>query len=131
MKEKEPALRVSIHFAEEITQNGEYHRLRYREIEQISFYIRPLGETFVPCSDCQKKLKKIMAEGKWILGNNQYEPAIELNNKRDEIDDNSWETIEKRKATPEEIKRIGLEGWENIEPWDVKKEWYAMPPVNK
>jgi len=113
MKEK-PVLRERWHIAESIDQHGNYEKLKYRKVEQISFFIRPLGEWFIPCSDCQKKLKKMMAEGRWILGNKDYEPMIELNNKRNEIDDDSWQKLEKRKATKEEIERIGLEGWEEV-----------------
>jgi len=113
MKES-PVLRETWHTAESIDSKGNYEKLKYRKIEQISFYIRPLSNHFIPCPTCQKKLKKMMAEGRWILGNKSYEPAIELNNQRDEIDDDSWQTLEKRKATQEEIERIGLDGWEEI-----------------
>ena len=115
MNENTPVLRESWHVTESIDENGVYKKLKYREIEQIGFYIRPLREWFFPCPKCQEELKKMMANGAWILGNKEYEPMIELNNTKDAIDDNSWITLEERKATPAEIKRIGLEGWEEVE----------------
>jgi len=115
MKENSPVLREKWKIAETIDDKGNYKKLKYRTVEQIGFYIRPLRQWFFPCKECQERLKKMMATGTWILGNKEYEPDIELNNTKDEIDDDSWITLEERKATPAEIKRIGLEGWENIE----------------
>lgn len=115
MKENEPVLREKWHVAETIDDNGIYKKLKYRNIERIGFYIRPAREWFFACPECQKKLKKLLAEARWILGNKEYEPDIELNNVKDELDDNSWEILEEHKATPEQIKRIGKRGWEEIE----------------
>lgn len=117
MKERmsKNVLRETWHIAEEINDEGIYKKHKYRIVEQIGFYIRPLREWFIPCMECQKNLKKQMAEGNWILGNKDYEPDIELNNTEYEIDDGSWVTLEERKATKEEIERIGLGGWEEIE----------------
>jgi hypothetical protein len=115
MKENEPVLREEWHIAESIDGKGIYKKLKYRMIEQIGFYIRPAREWFFPCPECQKKLRKILAEARWILGNKEYKPDIELNNVKDELDDESWITLEEHKATLEEIKRIGKEGWEEIE----------------
>jgi len=115
MNENTPVLREKWYVGESIDDKGNYKKLRYRKVEQIGFYIRPLREWYFPCQKCQEQLKKMMAEGAWTLGNKDYEPMIELNNTKDEIDDNSWITLEERKATPEELKRIGLEGWEDIE----------------
>ncbi len=112
---KSPALEETWHLAEEITSEGIYRKLKYREVEQISFYIRPAREWFIPCKECQQRLKKQLAEARWILGNDDYKPAIELNSIKDEIDDDSWLTIDEHKATQEEIKRIGIDGWERIE----------------
>jgi len=115
MKANTPCLREEWHIAESIDDKGIYKKLKYRKVEQIGFYIRPLREWFFPCSECQKELKGMMSFGFWILGNKGYEPAIELNNTKDEIDDDSWQTLDERKATPEELKRIGLNGWEELE----------------
>jgi len=115
MNEKEPVLKETWHVAETIDENGIYKKLRFREVEQIGFYIRPLREWFFPCPACQQELKWLMKEGTWILGNKEYEPMIELNNTKDEVDDESWETLEEHKATEEELERIGKEGWEEIE----------------
>jgi len=108
-------LRETWHTAETVTEKGVYRKLKYRTVERIGFYIRPLREWFWPSEDDQKRLKKLLAEGSWILGNDDYKPAIELNSTQDEIDDDSYKTLEEHKATPEEITRIGLNGWENIE----------------
>ncbi len=112
MNEQTPVLRETWFTAETIDKDGNYEKLKARKVEQLSFFIRPLGEWFIPCRDCQVKLKKMMQEGKWILGNKSYEPLVELNNQRDELDEDSWQTLEKRKATKEELERIGLEGYE-------------------
>lgn len=122
MNEKEPVLRETIHYAEEINDEGIYRKLKYRKIEQIGFYIRPARVWFFPCVEDQKKLRKLLAEAHWILGNKDYEPQIELNNTHDEIDDNSWETLEEHNATKEEIDRIGIGGWEKIPTWKVEKK---------
>jgi hypothetical protein len=113
--EKSPVLEETWHLAETIDEKGTYQKLKYREIEQISFYVRPAREWFIPCPECQKKLKKLLAEARWILGNKNYEPPVELNSVKDEIDDDSWTTLEEHKATPVELERIGKEGWERIE----------------
>jgi hypothetical protein len=115
MKENSPALREEWVLGEDIDDKGIYKKLKYRKVEQIGFYIRPLRDWFFPCPDCQKRLKQQMATGAWILGNQEYKPDIELNNTKDEIDDNSWITLEEHKATPAEIKRIGKDGWRDIE----------------
>ena len=114
MKEEKPLLREKWHISESIDEKGIYQKLKYRTVEYIGFYIRPLREWFFPCRQCQQKLKKMMANGTWILGNKDYEPMIELNNTKDDIDEDSWETLEERKATEEELERIGLEGWNTI-----------------
>lgn len=114
-RKQTPVLEEEWRVAETIDSKGNYQKLRYRMIEQIAFYIRPMQEWFIPCAECQKKLKEQMAKARWILGNKTYEPAIELNNTKNEYDEDSVETIEERKATPAEIKRIGLDGWEEIE----------------
>jgi hypothetical protein len=112
MKENEPVLKEKWHTAETIRDDGTYEKLKWRSVQQLSFYIRPAKEWFVPCHDCQNKLRTLLADAEWILGNKNYEPAIEMNSVKDELDESSWETLEKHKATPEELKRIGKDGWE-------------------
>jgi len=114
MKENEPALRVHVFYAEEVTEEGIYKKHKALKVEQIGFYIRPARVWFYPCVEDQKKLKKLLAEATWILGNRQYEPDIELNNTNMEIDDASWEVVDEHKATKEEIDRIGLGGWDTL-----------------
>jgi len=110
----EATLREEYYLAETIDDKGIYKKYKYRKIERIRFVIRPLRESFIPCKACQEKLKAMMVNGKWILGNRDYAPAIELENSRFEVDDHYQETVEKHKATKEELERIGIEGWENI-----------------
>lgn len=109
-----PVLRETWHTAETITSEGIYQKLKFREVEQITFYLRPAREWFIPCPHCQQKLKKTLADARWILGNHDYDPPIELNSVKDEVDDESWTTIEEHKATPEEIERVGIDGWERL-----------------
>lgn len=121
MKENDPVLDETWHYAEQIDNKGNYILNKYRKVEQLSFYIRPAQEWYTPCVECQKKLKKLLATARWILGNKSYEPAIELNNVKNETDDKSFVDLKTRKATKDELERIGLEGWEDIDPWDVEK----------
>lgn len=100
--------------AEEVTEKKVYKKLKYREVKRVYFRIRPIRENFEPCSECQLKLQKMLAEGSWILGNKSYEPAIELNAIGWDTDDHSFETIEEHQATPEEIERIGIDGWNHL-----------------
>jgi hypothetical protein len=102
------------HLAEEIDNKGIYKKIKYRQVQRIGFYIRPLREWFYPCEHCQRELKKQMAEGNWILGNKDYYPEVELNTTNMDIDEDSFVTLEERKATLVELKRIGLEGFEEI-----------------
>lgn len=113
-KEKTPVLKEEIHIAETIDEDRVYTKYKYRIIQRIGFYIRPLRVWYFPCKTCQEKLKTMMANGVWILGNDSYKPDIELNTTTDEVDEDYEETIEERKATPEEIERIGLGGWEEV-----------------
>jgi hypothetical protein len=109
-----PVLKETWHTAETITSEGIYQKLKFREVEQITFYLRPAREWFIPCPTCQKRLKITLAQARWILGNKEYDPPIELNSVKDELDDDSWVTLDEHKATPEEIKRIGIDGWEKL-----------------
>ncbi len=111
---KETVLRETWYMGETIDNDGTYRKVKYRKIERLGFYIRAIREWYYPCEECQQELKKLLAEGKWILGNKDYEPAIELNTTEDEIDDDSWKDIEKHMATKEEIKRIGIGEWRDI-----------------
>ena len=109
-----PVLKETWHTAETITSEGIYQKLKFREVEQITFYLRPAREWFIPCPTCQKRLKITLAQARWILGNKEYDPPIELNSVKDELDDDSWVTLDEHKATPEEIKRIGIDGWKKL-----------------
>lgn len=109
-----PVLKESWYLAEGIDEKGIYSKNQYRKVEQISFFIRPLREWFFPCEECQRKLKGQLQNGTWILGNKDYEPMIELNTTKNEIDDDSWFVVETHKATAEELKRLGLEGWKDL-----------------
>ena len=85
----------------------EYTKSKGVEVDRIAFYIRFIGEWFTPCMECQRELKRKIAMSKeWTLGNKDYEPPVEL--KRSfEIDDDSWEDLERHKATKDEIEKIG------------------------
>jgi hypothetical protein len=115
MKENSPVLKEVWHIGESIDDKGNYRKQKYRKVEQLGFYIRPLRDWFVPCPHCQAELKKLLAEGRWILGNKEYEPRVELNTTKNEVDNDSWITLEERKATKAEIDRIGYDGWEDDE----------------
>lgn len=93
-------------------KTGEY--VKDAGIKRFSyrFYLRFIKEHFWPCDQCEKRLeqaiRKRIDQGDLILGNKDYEPPIELSTTDDILDD-SWKELERRKATPEELKR--LEKW--------------------
>lgn len=92
---------------ESIDKDGNYTKSKGREVEQLGFFLRIFHEHFIPCKQCQLELQRIIREAKtWTIGNKDTEPPIELW-RRDEIDDDAWEELEKHKATPAEIKLIG------------------------
>ena len=100
--------------AEYIGDEDIYHRVKWRTVERIGFYIRPFQRWFFPCRKCQEELKNIVLNGTWIFGNKQYEPLIELNRDFKEIDDDSWVTLETHKATKAELKRLPDNEWNDL-----------------
>ena len=63
------------------------------------FFLRTVHENFTPCQHCMEKLHKILAEADDLyLGNNAYEPAIELH-RFWETDDESWKEVDRHPAT--------------------------------
>lgn len=93
-------------------KKGIYHKSEGYYVETIGFWLRFLSKHFTPCKKCQRKLLDLfdLKKGNELhLGNNN-EPLIELYHRYD-LDDQSWKTIEKRVATPEEKTRL-------------KHEWY-------
>jgi hypothetical protein len=109
-----PVLSERFFLAESITSESIYEKIEYREVEQIGFYIRPAREWFYPCPTCQKRLKQTLAQARWIFGNHDYEPAIEMSNVKNELDEDYTRTIEKHPATKNELERIGVDGWEKL-----------------
>lgn len=80
-----------------------YVRSTMEKVEQYGFYLRFIQRHFIPCSECQIKLDKLIKNASHMnLGNKNYDPPVELW-KKYEIDDNSWKEIERRPATKEEI----------------------------
>ena len=114
MKENTSVLKEEWFEAEGIDE-GIYTRSKYRQTETLGFYISPKGEWFHPCKHCQAKLKTLLIEGTWILGDKSIDPFIKLETKIDEIDDSSWVTVEKHVATKEEITRLRRNDyWSNL-----------------
>ena len=92
---------------EYIDDEGNYLKVKGREIEQIGFFLRFIHEHFIPCKECQKKLLHMVHNAKtWTLGNKDYEPLVELW-KEFEIDDKAFIELEKHKATKEELEKYG------------------------
>jgi len=95
---------------EYIDDEGNYVKTKYREVEEISFYLRFINKWFTPCKECQRKLKELILNAEdMILGNKDYEPPVELR-RRIVTDDNSWITLEERPATEKDEKRLGRYG---------------------
>ena len=110
MKEELPELEEKWFIWEDIDDEGNYFKTKYREIEEYSFYLRFLGKWFTPCEECQRRIKKLMLESDdMILGNRSYEPPVEFR-RRLVTDDNSYQTLEERPATEEDKKRLGFYG---------------------
>lgn len=82
-----------------------YERAKGLELGRFRFFLRFLKTDFEPCKGCQHELEELLDKGDLILGNKDYEPAVELSI-RWEIDDTAWKTVERREATREEIKTI-------------------------
>jgi hypothetical protein len=110
----EEVLEEKWHCAEYIDDDGVYQKVKWRTVERIGFYIRPLQLWFYPCRKCQAEIKKEFFESTWIFGNKDYEPMIEMNRDFDEIDDDSWITIESHPATKEEQKRFKDGKWHDL-----------------
>ena len=115
-----PVLRETWEYSEEIDEQRNYKLIKHRKIEQLAFYIRPLREWFIPCIECQNKLKQKLINGRWILGNKEYKPDIELNTLKNEIDEESFTILRTRKATEKELERIGIDGYETIPKWNLE-----------
>lgn len=114
MKEESPVLRENWHEAEYIDEKGNYVKAKWRTIERIGFYIRPIQKWFFPCRDDQLEIKKLFLDSAWILGNKDYEPQIEMQRALKEIDDDSWQILEKRKPTDDEKKRMKEGKWYDL-----------------
>jgi len=113
-EEISPVLREEWHIAEYIDEEGKYNKTKWRTVERIGFYIGPIGEWFFPCKEDQEKIKKMVLESRWIFGNKDYEPQIELQRDFKETDDDSFQTLEKREPTIEESKRLDDRKWHDI-----------------
>lgn len=113
-------LREKWNHAEYIDDEDTYHRVKWRTVERIGFYIRPFQNWFFPCRHCQETLKEIVLNSPWIFGNKQYEPLIEMNRDFKEIDDDSWVTFEEHKATKAEQERLPDMKWNNLPLEDAK-----------
>jgi len=94
---------------EHVNEEGKYIKAKYREIEEFSFFLRFIGSWFIPCKECQEKIKELVRNKDMILGNKSYEPPVEFQH-RFVIDDFSWVTLEERKATKKDEKELGKYG---------------------
>ena len=74
--------------------------------EIYSFYLRFLGEHFIPCDSCQDELHEFLYNSsKFIVGNNSYTPSVEFSRKF-EIVDEAWKELVNRPATEADMKRV-------------------------
>ena len=65
MKQKEVVLNQEFLFAEYINseksiETPEYIKVKYRKVEQYSFYLRFVGQWFFPCANDQAKIKDLI-----------------------------------------------------------------------
>jgi len=95
---------------EYVDDTGRYVKVKYRQVEEFSFWLRFIRRWFTPCPECQRRLKQLLLEADdMILGNKEYEPPVEFR-RRLVTDDDSYETLEERPATPEDRRRLGKYG---------------------
>ena len=106
MKEK-PRLRKKKIIFECLENKGKtYVKSEGQKVETIGFWLRVITEHFIPCKKCQEELAKQLQNAEELhLGNAKYEPAIELWRKF-EIDDETWEEVERRSSTKEEREEL-------------------------
>jgi len=90
---------------EYVDEDGNYVKAVGKKVQCVGFWLRFVSEHFIPCKECQKKLLRIIRQASELHLGNDNKPPIELY-KKYEIDDDSWVTLEKRKATADEIKRL-------------------------
>ncbi len=78
-----------------------YYEFSFPFVNQLVRY------TWQPCKEDQEKLRQIIIDCKsFRIGNKDYTDPVELYREFD-IDDKSWEEIEKRPATDAEKKKFG------------------------
>lgn len=94
-------------------KTGEYVKEAGVKRFSYRFYLRFIKEHFWPCGQCEKQLEQAIRskidQGALILGNKDYEPPIELSTTDDIVDD-LWKEIERRKPTEKEL--------ETLDKWD-------------
>jgi len=105
MNEKTEFVKTTTHdYIDEET--WDYVKSKATEDGRYRFYIRIVKTHFVPCLECQQKLHDILTKSDYlVLGNKDYEPAIELN-RYYEIDDKSWVELERHKATEKDFIKV-------------------------
>lgn len=91
-------------------EEGMYVKSKGVKTETFGFWLRFIGEHFVPCEECQERLAKLILDSEqMILGNEKYEPPVELWRKF-AFDDEAWEEVERRPSTDEEKEKFKKQG---------------------
>lgn len=100
---------------------GEYVKSKAIEDGRYRFYLRFIKEYFRPCNECQEELHRLITKADYFyLGNKSYEPPVELSRFWD-LDDGSWEEIERRPATEADYRKCYPKNWKEI--WEqVQKD---------
>ena len=74
--------------------------------KRATLNIEVLSKFIAFCTTCSEKLFDLLQSShKWILGNKDYSPPVELQYKDDIVDD-AWVELERRPATEEEKIRL-------------------------
>ncbi len=98
----------------------DFVRNKVKEDGRYKFYLRFVQTHHIPCDECQIKLHKMITESDHLfLGNQKYDPPIELSRYWEVIED-SWEEIERRPPTKADFKNLYGSGWQKF--WDGWKE---------
>lgn len=87
-------------------ETKEYVKENYLKNHRVRLYLRFCGEWIDLCDEDQNKIYEALVTSRnVILGNEDYNPPIELRIGYDSIDD-SWIEVERRKATKNELKTL-------------------------
>jgi hypothetical protein len=112
MSENNYLRRVPFTFERVYEEWGKYYyeKSKSEYLTYLTFYLRFCSKHWKPCPECQANLMKTIQEADtWIFGNEKTDPMVELSKHTDEINDDAWESVEKREITEQEAEKMHKE----------------------